>query len=208
MTASLPIPLHARAKEEAEPEPETLNQDPADTETLQKPPSKLVVYEQYLKVPHYLVYSRQSQQLRYFHLIHDEYQEHPLNASNPLVWLNDLQIGLGIWQGSFDDAEASWLRWCNQDGTWFLTDTEQENLAKLQAEQQAVQERLAKEQERLAKEQERLAKEQERVAKEQTQKQLLQAAQNLLASGMAMEQVTALLNLSAEQIRSLNDLQN
>jgi len=93
------------------------------------------------------------------------------------------------------------LRWCNQDGTWFLTDTEQENLAKLQAEQQAVQERLAREQERLAKEQERLAK-------EQTQKQLLQAAQNLLASGMTMEQVTALLNLSTEQIQWLNDLQN
>jgi hypothetical protein len=110
------------------------------------------------------------------------------------VWLNDLQIGLGIWQGSFDDADGSWLRWCNQDGTWFLTDTEQE--------------RFAKEQERFAKEQERFAKEQERFAKEQTQKQLLQAAQNLLASGMGMEQVAALLNLSTEQIQWLNDLQN
>jgi Uma2 family endonuclease len=200
--------FHAKVKEEAEPEPETLNEDSTDAVTQQKPPSKLVVYEQYLKVPHYLVYSRQSQQLRYFHLIHGEYQEQPLNASNPLVWLNDLQIGLGIWQGSFDDADGSWLRWCNQDGTWFLTDTEQERfakeqerLAKEQAEQQALQERLAKEQERLAKEQERLAK-------EQTQKQLLQAAQNLLASGMPREQIAALLNLSTEQIQSLTDIQN
>jgi len=46
------------------------------------------------------------------------------------------------------------------------------------------------------------------LAKEQTQKQLLQAAQNLLASGMPMEQVTALLNSSIEQIQLLNDLQN
>lgn len=192
--------FHAKAKDVSEAEPEALNVDTAEAENQEQPPSKLVVYEQYLQVPHYLVYSRQSQQLRYFQLVQDQYQEQPLNSANPLVWLNDLEIGLGIWQGVFDGVPGFWLRWCDRQGNWFLTDTEHEQRAK-------EQERLAKEQERLAKEQAEQRAEQERLAKEQTQSQLLQAAQNLLATGMAMEQIATLLNLSTEQIQWLNDPQ-
>jgi non-ribosomal peptide synthetase component E (peptide arylation enzyme) len=62
--------------------------------------------------------------------------------------LPDLQLGLGIWAGEFQRTPGQWLRWCDQEGNWVLTETEQE--------------RQAKEQERRAKEQERRAKEQER----------------------------------------------
>ena len=65
-----------------------------------------------------------------------------------MIWLPDLQVGLGLWAGTFEGVPGPWLRWCDQAGEWFLTDTEQE--------------RQAKEQERQAKEQERQAKEQER----------------------------------------------
>lgn len=185
----------------------------------EKPPSKLIVYEQYLRVPHYLVYNRENQQLRYFQRIAEEYQEQPLQEGNPLVWLDDLEIGLGIWDGRFNDVQGRWLRWCDRQGNWFLTDTEQERFAKLQAEQQTEQERQRVEQERLAKEQaeqraeqerqraeqERQRAEQERLAKEQSQSQLLQAARNLLATGMPMEQVSLMLGLSAEQVKRLNE---
>jgi hypothetical protein len=120
--------------------------------------------------------------LRYFKLDGGQYQEQSLNSENPIAWLADLDIGLGIWEGVFEDIPGYWLRWCDRTGQWLLTDTEQ-------AEQQAAQERSAKEQERLA--------------KEQAQAQVLQAARNLLASGMHIEQVTRLLNLSAEQIEAL-----
>jgi Uma2 family endonuclease len=177
----------------------------SDTSKREKPPSKLVVYEQYLQVPHYLVYSRQSQELRYFRLMAGKYQEQQLQTGNPLVWLEDLEIGLGIWEGMLNGIPGVWLRWCDRNGNWLLTDTEQaeqiaarERLAKLQAEQQTEQERLAK----LQAEQQT---EQERLAKEQSQNQLLQSARNLLATGMEMEQVIRLLNLSEEQIQWLND---
>lgn len=147
-----------------------------------KTPSKLEVYERYLRIPHYLVYNRHTQQLRYFKLDGGQYQEQSLNSENPIAWLADLDIGLGIWEGVFEDIPGYWLRWCDRTGQWLLTDTEQ-------AEQQAAQERSAKEQ--------------ERSAKEQAQAQVLQAARNLLASGMDIAQVTQLLNLSAEQIEAL-----
>ncbi len=126
-----------------------------------QPPAKLEVYEQYLQIPHYLVYSRYTQELRYFQLKDGWYQEQALNAANPIVWLADLEIGLGIWDGVFEGIPGYWLRWCDRVGNWFLTDTEQ------------------------------------------AKAQLLQAARNLLATGMEMEQVAQLLGLSAVQVNTL-----
>ncbi|WP_416666448.1 Uma2 family endonuclease [Egbenema bharatensis] len=132
------------------------------------PPAKFNVYEQHLRVPHYLTYSRQKRQLRYFQWIGDCYQEQPVNQTNPQVWLTDLQIGLGLWEGTFEGISSCWLRWCDAEGHWYLTDTEQE-----------------------------------RQAKEQAQAQLLDAARNLLATGMTIAQVAELLGLSTEQVNQL-----
>jgi Uma2 family endonuclease len=157
-----------------------------DGETAQgekvKPPAKLEAYEQQMRVPHYIVYSRYNQRLRYFKLVRGRYEEQVLSPVVPQIWLADLEIGLGIWQGEFEDVTATWLRWCDAEGNWMLTDTEQ-------ARQGA--------------EQERLAKEQERLAKEQAQAQLLAAARNLLATGMTLEQVIQILNLSEDQVAEL-----
>jgi Uma2 family endonuclease len=164
-------------------------------ENNEPPPRKLEAYERYLKVPHYVVYSRHKQQLRYFKL-EGRYEEQVLNSENPLIWLADLEIGLGIWQGEFEGRTATWLRWCDCDGNWHLTDTEQ-------AEQQVRRERRAKERERRGKERERRGKEQEQQAREQAQAQVLQAARNLLATGMPLEQVTQVLQLSEAQLTAL-----
>lgn len=98
----------------------------------QKPPPKFTVYEQSLRIPHYLVYHRPTQKLRYFQLMGGQYQEQPVLDSNPKVWLADLEIGLGLWQGTFEGIPGYWLRWCQADGTWLLTDTEQAQVQVLQ----------------------------------------------------------------------------
>jgi Uma2 family endonuclease len=72
-----------------------------------KPPGKFEVYERYLQVPHYVVYSRYTQRLRYFKLENSVYQEQELNSDPPLIWLADLKIGLGIWNGEFEDIPSS-----------------------------------------------------------------------------------------------------
>ncbi|MBD3883685.1 Uma2 family endonuclease [Phormidium tenue FACHB-886] len=100
-----------------------------------KPSAKLDVYERYLRVPHYLVYSRYTQRLRYFRLNGGQYQEQLLNPENPIAWLTDLEIGLGIWEGVFEDVPGHWLRWCDRTGNWFLTDTEQAQAQLRQAAQ-------------------------------------------------------------------------
>jgi Uma2 family endonuclease len=134
----------------------------------EKPPGKFEVYEEYLRVPHYIVYDRHNQQLRYFKLDGGQYQAQVLNLQHPVIWLADLEIGLGIWQGEFESATAAWLRWCDREGNWLLTDTER-------SRQQAVQAEL----------------------------QLLQAARNLLATGMERQQVIQLLGLSEAQVEAL-----
>ena len=67
------------------------------------------------------------------------------------------------------------------------------------------QERQAKEQERQAKELERQAKEQERQAKERAQGQLMQAARTMVARGMAIDEMVALLGLTEEQLGRVMD---
>jgi len=163
--------------------------DTAVAQTAERPPRKFEVYERYLRVPHYIVYSRYTRRLRYFRWIEGEYQEQPLRPTNPLIWLDNLAIGLGIWSGEFDEAEGDWLRWCDASGHWFLTDTEQE--------------RRAKNQERRAKNQERRAKNQERQAREAAEAQVLQTAQNLLAAGMELPQVVEICHLTEAQVEKL-----
>lgn len=130
-----------------------------DAEAKPQPPAKFVVYEEILKVLNYVVYDRRNQSLRHFRLINGRYQEQELDLHNPRLWIPELALGLGLWEGVFEGVDHTWLRWCDREGDWCLTDTEQERTAK-------EQERTAKEQERTAKEQERTAKEQERMAKE------------------------------------------
>jgi len=107
--------------------------------TKAKPPGKFEVYETRLRVPYYFVYSRFTQRLRYFKLEGRRYQEQPLNSAAPLVWLTDLEIGLGIWQGEFEGVTAAWLRWCDSEGNWLLTDTEQAQQQLEQAQTQLLQ---------------------------------------------------------------------
>jgi len=90
------------------------------------PPDKFTVYEQYLKVPHYLVYSRYTSRLRYFKHNGLRYEEQAVrSAESPLVWLEDLSIGLTLWEDYFEGLPGPWLRWCDQEGNLILTDTEQ-----------------------------------------------------------------------------------
>ncbi|RZM83071.1 Uma2 family endonuclease [Leptolyngbya iicbica LK] len=100
------------------------DQFPPPLAPVNTPPSKVEVYEQYLGVKHYIVYSRYTRRLRYFQLVSGRFQEQTLQAENPRIWLADLDIGLGIWQGNFEGVPSAWLRWCDRAGNWFLTDTE------------------------------------------------------------------------------------
>jgi Uma2 family endonuclease len=81
----------------------------SDKLTSNKLPGKFEVYERRLRIPHYIVFSRYDQRLRYFRMEGSQYQEQSLNSQNPRIWLDDLQVGLGIWTGTFEDVPGNWL---------------------------------------------------------------------------------------------------
>ena len=64
-----------------------------------KPPTKWQVYEQILRVPYYVVFDRYTNKLRAFQLVGTRYQE--MTLSEKKLWLDEVELGLGIWQGSY-----------------------------------------------------------------------------------------------------------
>ncbi|NJR52849.1 MAG: Uma2 family endonuclease [Leptolyngbyaceae cyanobacterium CSU_1_3] len=107
--------------------------------TKELPPGKWEVYEKILRVPYYIVFSRYTNQVRFFHLVGGHYQEQGLDADNPRLWIDELNLGLGLWQGEFEGITRTWLRWYDRQGNWTFTDAEQAQQRAEQAETQLQQ---------------------------------------------------------------------
>jgi len=106
-----------------------------ESQSEEKPPRKWKVYEQILRIPYYVVFSRYTNQLRAFKQEGAHYQE--LELHQPRVWMPELELGLGLWQGEYQGIERLWLRWYDAQGNWILTQTEQERQRAEQAESRA-----------------------------------------------------------------------
>jgi hypothetical protein len=57
-----------------------------------------------------------------------------LDLQEPRVWISELDLGLGLWQGEYQGIKRLWLRWYDDQGSWILTEVEQERLRAQQAE--------------------------------------------------------------------------
>jgi Uma2 family endonuclease len=104
-----------------------------------QPPNKWTVYEQILRVPYYFVFNRYNNEFRAFELKGSRYQ--PVSIEEQGVWLEQAELGLGLWEGEYQGINREWLRWYDQNQNWILTPAEQEaqraQLASQQAEQEA-----------------------------------------------------------------------
>ncbi|MGH1397187.1 MAG: Uma2 family endonuclease [Trichormus sp.] len=142
-----------------------------------KPPSKWEVYEQILRVPYYVVYDRYENNLRAFRLNGTRYEA--ISLTEKRFWLEELELGLGLWQGIYQQTNGLWLRWYNAGG-WLPTLNE-----KVEQERQRVeQERQRVEQERQRAEQERQRAEQERQRAEQERQRADRLAEYLRTQGI------------------------
>ena len=106
--------------------------------TTEQPPSKWTVYEQHLKIPYYIVYGRQNREVYYFQLKAGRYQR--LYPDTGYLWLEQAKLGLGLWQGEYEGFATQWLRFCDAQGDFLLTPTEQADQRAQQAQQVAQQE--------------------------------------------------------------------
>jgi Uma2 family endonuclease len=88
-----------------------------------KPPSKWEVYERILRIPYYIVFSRYTNELRAFQLVGGHYE--PMNLTEGRLLMPEIDLSLGLWQGSFRDIEKLWLRWFTLGGELIPVPTEE-----------------------------------------------------------------------------------
>ena len=88
---------------------------------INQPPTKWDVYERILRVPYYVVYDRYENNLRAFKISGMCYE--PIVITENRFWLKEIDLGLGLWQGSYQGTEGLWLRWYDQT-SWISTSAE------------------------------------------------------------------------------------
>ncbi len=75
-------------------------------------------------------------------------------------WMADIGLGLTFWQGKFEDAEDTWLRWCDEAGTILSTGDERAEQAQQQAEQAQQQAEVERQRAQAAEQSSRQAQQQ------------------------------------------------
>ncbi len=107
---------------------------------------KLKTYE-HMRVSYYIVYDPTQQlgekQLRIYELVGRRFRE------TSETWLEQVELGLTLWEGEFEGRQDTWLRWCYQDGTVLPTGDERAQTAEQRAQtaqQQAEDEKQQKQQ--------------------------------------------------------------
>lgn len=108
------------------------------------PPGKWFFYEQVLRVPNYIIFDPESGLLEAYRLNDaGQYKLSPLDTNHP-IWLEELGLGLGVWQGHRENRTGYWLRWWNRQNEllpWGKEQAEQERQRAEQERQRAEQER-------------------------------------------------------------------
>ena len=113
-------------------------------------PTKWEVYEQYLRVPYYVTFSRYTSEARVFELRGGRFSE--VTDHQGRFWMPGLELGLGLWQGTYHGEDRLWLRFYDAQGNWVPTplelqqqEVEAERVKAELAQQEVEAERLEKE---------------------------------------------------------------
>ncbi|WP_404786658.1 Uma2 family endonuclease [Altericista sp. CCNU0014] len=99
-----------------------------------QPSTKWQVYEQLLRIPYYAVFDRYQSRFRMFRLVATCYQE--MEISDQKFWFDEIQLGLGVWSGLYQNIEGLWLRWHDALGNWIPLSEERFEQEKQRAEQE------------------------------------------------------------------------
>jgi Uma2 family endonuclease len=166
--------------------PSTEREDLGHTErTPDEPPSKWTVYEQILQIPYYVVFSRYTDEVRYFALRDSRYRE--MQVPEQRLWLPEAGVGLGLWFGTYEGIERQWLRCYDASGAWILTPHEREQQRAEQERRRAEEQYQRAEQEHQRAEQERQRAEEQHQRAEQAQQRAERLAAQLKALGINPE---------------------
>jgi len=122
------------------------------------------------------------------------------------TWLDQVELGVTLWPGEFEQKQDMWLRWCNREGGLYLTGDEATQLAEqkaLESDQKALEaEQKALESDQKALEAEQKALESDQKALEAEQK-ALEAEQKALESDQKALEAQQYSQFLLERLRSL-----
>lgn len=99
-----------------------------------KAPTKWQVYEQVLRVPYYVLFDRVKQELQAFKLTGSRYEA--LSLQDERLWLDEVQLGVGVWEGCYQGTQGKWLRWFDSVNDWVPTTQETVEAERSRAEQE------------------------------------------------------------------------
>ncbi len=108
------------------------------------PPGKWFYYEQVLRVPNYAIFEPDRGELEVYRL--DESGQYKLQTpdSNHRYWVSEMNLFLGVWQGTRENRTGYWLRWWDELGEMMLWGSELSLKERSRAEQERERaERLA-----------------------------------------------------------------
>ncbi|MGF1458968.1 MAG: Uma2 family endonuclease [Leptolyngbyaceae cyanobacterium] len=99
------------------------------------PYGKMFFYQSILQVPTYILFDPTSVTLQVFHLQEAVYQVAEANEQGRF-WLPEMQLFLGIWEGTRLGTTAHWLRWWDMDDNLLLWSSEKADQERQRAEQE------------------------------------------------------------------------
>jgi Uma2 family endonuclease len=95
---------------------------------------KLKIYEQ-MRVSYYIVYDPSHQLGEHIFHIHELRGMRYFKTSE--TWLEQVGLGLTLWEGEFESRQDIWLRWCYKDGNLLFTGDERAEQAEQRAQKLA-----------------------------------------------------------------------
>jgi hypothetical protein len=116
------------------------------------PYGKWYFYEQILQVPVYGIFQPKTGELEIYRLNQGRYEQQKPDENNR-YWIAEINLFLGVWQGTKAEFTTNWLRWWDKSGNlllWGSELVEQEKQRTEQESQRAEQAELELEQEQIA----------------------------------------------------------
>ncbi|WP_414576010.1 Uma2 family endonuclease [Anabaena sp. CCY 9402-a] len=109
------------------------------------PPGKWFFYECVLKVPNYAIFEPNTGELEVYRLDQKTGRYSPQTPNeNQHYWIAEMNLYLGVWQGTRENRTGNWLRWWNETGQLLLWGSELVEQERQRAEQERQRaERLA-----------------------------------------------------------------
>ena len=97
-------------------------------------PGKFWVYERIIRIPYYGIFQVNTGTLEMYSLVRGSYQMMAPNDQGHYA-IERLNVELGVWTGSYQNQEMSWLRWWDLQGNLLLTGQEEAHLERQEKEQ-------------------------------------------------------------------------